>query len=398
MKHIYLDHAAATPVAREVESEMKKHFRKDFGNAGSVHRGGQKALAALDAAREELAASLDAKFYEIIFTASATEANNLALRGTVRAFRRAGKKERPHVIISAIEHSSVYGTARDLEEDGEIALTIVPVDTYGCVDIRKIEEALTPETILVSIIYASNEIGTIEPITEIGAVIKNYREEQGSMYPLFHTDAVQAFQFCDMNVGALGVDMLSLSAQKIYGPKGAAALYIKEATQPYVRPVTTGGSQEFGFRAATENTAAIAGFGVAARLVREHKTSEAVRIRAMRDALWRGLKKAFPKAELNGAPLRKDGACQCGRLPNNLSVSFPGVTAMDMVVRLDMAGISASPGSACSARAAKPSRVIEALCPGSERAKESVRFSLGRTTVKADIDEALRRIQDIVRS
>ena len=428
MRRIYLDYAASTPVDPHVARAMQPYFTEKFGNPGSLHSFGQEAIAAVDLARERIAKAIDANFRELIFTGSATEANNLALRGAIKAFRfqllgfsdkeashlKANSyKLKPRVIISAIEHESVLETARDLAQEG-VEVVYLPVNREGFVDLKELERALTPETVLVSIMYANNEVGTIQPIYEISRIIRDCRNSKFQIpndksisnsqkiidskfsilysphYPLLHTDAVQAFQFLDCNVGELGIDLMTLSAHKIYGPKGVGALYARQGllTTPYsLLPIITGGNQEFGLRSGTENVPLIAGFAESVELAVAYRKKETKRVGILRDALWRGLKKIMPHAEWNGgAPV----------LPNILNVHFPGRSAEEFLTRLDMAGIAASSGSACRARSLTPSYVLRAMGQSETRVKESTRFSLGRPTTKKDIDNALGVIKNIL--
>ncbi len=395
---IYLDYAASTPVDQDVVEAMKPYFTENFGNPSSTHYFGQKAQAAVDGARETIAGAIGAKFSEVIFTGSATEANNLVLRGAIKAYQRKSVgisiNQRPKIIISAIEHESVLDTARDLEMDG-VEVIYLPVCKEGFVDIESLKRRLTKNTVLVSIIYASNEIGAIQPINAIGKIIKDFRGN--NIYPIFHTDAVQAFQFLDCDVNRLGVDSMALSSQKIYGPKGAGALYIrgletKEANKlTKLQPIITGGGQEYGLRSGTENVPAIVGFGKAVELIQKNKNKEAKRIKGLRDYFWSKLHAAKPELELNGpsvsSPLR---------LPNNLSIYFPGANSQDLLIKFDLNGVSLSAGSACLARSAKASRVIEALNLGEDRARSSLRVSFGRPTAKGQVDTALRRIVNLL--
>lgn len=388
MERIYLDYAASTPVDPEVEKYMSVYLDEKFGNPGSLHSFGREGMAGIDGAREVLAKALGAKFHEIIFTASATEANNLAIRGVVKKLNRDGGKfiEPPYRIITTpIEHESVQETAADLKKDG-IDVVYLPVSREGLIDIKDLKEALTPNTVLVSVIYASNIIGTIQPISEIAEVVKEYRKDIGKPYPLFHTDAVQAMQFLNVWADELGADMMTVSGQKVYGPKGAGGLYINEEAFSLVSPLITGGDQEFGLRAATENVPAIVGFGKAVELIYRDKDEETRRLKDLRDRLWKGLKKARPELEINGPELGDL------RLPNNLNVYFPHHDMQELVVKFDMAGVSVSAGSACSMRSTKASYVIKALGFGVGRASQSLRFSVGRPTTSDQVDSAVSRI------
>ena len=457
---IYLDYAASTPVDRLVFDAMKPYFGEKFGNAGSLHSFGQEAMAALDASRETIAKAIGAEFREIVFTGSATEANNLALRGTLRALRESARKDggglcpvcnglRPRIIISAIEHESVLETARCLEREG-VDVVYLPVHKNGVVDLDALKKSLNDRTVLVSVMYVNNEIGAIQPITEISEIIRNFREtrdrERGTgkeknprpirvscRYPLFHTDAVQAFQFLDCDAEKLGVDMMTLSAHKIYGPKGVGCLYVKQKLEAggwnlemgkskiqdlrenqskkllvssFQLPasIVTGGGQEFGMRSGTENIPLIVGFMKAVSLVTELRKKESVRIQELCWHLWRGIKKIAPKSEWNGrceknssvVPAEAGIHPSIDKIPNILNVYFPGCEAQDILTRLDLCGVAVSSGSACRARALSPSYVIAALGHTKERAKASIRMSLGRPTTKKEIDRALMVLKNVL--
>ena len=446
---IYFDYAATTPVDLIVEKAMRPYFGKVFGNPGSVHRFGQEASASVFEARQKVAKAIGAKYDEIIFTGSATEANNLALRGILdmsyRTYRSYKSYVQPRLIVSAIEHESILETVRDLENRGLAEVIYIPVSKEGIVSVKKIKEALNERTVLVSVMYANNEIGTIQPIFEIGILINNFKNQKRQSrhasenrlagragmvsrvsekseaesernfhagkidsvfseacldchWPLFHTDAVQALQFLDCNVDELGVDLMTLSAHKIYGPKGVGTLYVRNQesiiknkstnfqipNSKFLIPVTTGGGQEFGFRSGTENVPYIVGFGAAIEMAKSLKAKEFKRLSRLRDYFWKNLKKIFPKTQLNGS--------EKSRLPNNLNIYLPGSSAHDRCIELDLLGIAVSPGVACSARSSKPSYVIEALGLGGDRASSSLRFSFGRYTIKEEIDRALKVI------
>lgn len=395
---IYFDYASSTPVDPEVIRAMSPYFAKQFGNPGSLHSFGQEAQAAIDRSREVLTRSLGAEFREIVFTGSATEANNLALRGVLRAFlsgRASGAcgNLRPRIIVSSIEHESILRTARDLEKEG-VETVSVPVGKEGVIDLGVLERALRAETILVSVMFANNEIGTIQPIAEISDMLCRFREKNSSgLFPLFHTDAVQAFQFLDCNVKDLGVDLLTLSAHKIYGPKGIGMLYIKkggmaekkEGSYAFISPVITGGGQEFNFRSGTENVPFMCGFAKAVELASSLRISESKRIRALKDHFWKKLKMAYPSIGVNG-PLDSRS------LPNIINVYFPKYSAEELLMKFDLRGMAVSSGSACAARSPGPSHVLAALGVSAERAKSSIRFSFGKATTKHEIDSALRII------
>jgi cysteine desulfurase len=447
---IYFDCAATTPVASEVLKAMGPYFGPPiggkYGNPGSLHSFGQEAMAAVDKSRETIAKAIGAPpaggFREIIFTGSATEANNLVLRGLTRTIRGLTPNgQRPRLIISAIEHESVLETARDLGKE-DIEVIYLPVDREGFVDLKKLKESLNEQTILVSIMYANNEIGTIQPIAEISKIIQKFREERNlaskksvsepervwspakpeergrepsgrasgwasetpsfrearfrEVYPLFHTDAVQAFQFLDCDVNKLGVDLMTLSAHKIYGPKGIGVLYVRnlQPTIHNLQPIVTGGGQEFGFRSGTENVPAIVGFAKAAELAISGKKQETRRVLELRDYFWHELKKICPKAELNACNMPY---VAFHNLPNILNIYFSNRLAEDLLIKFDMAGIAVSSGSACSTRSSKPSHVLQALGFPPARTKNSIRFSFGRFTTKAEIIEVLKRIKKILK-
>jgi cysteine desulfurase len=382
---IYLDYAATTPVDPDVFRAMKPYFAEQWGNAGSLHYFGQKAMKALDESREKIAGSIGADFREIIFTGSATEANNLALRGVIGAARK--NFAAPYrIVISKIEHESVLKTAQDLEREG-VEVVYLPVDKSGLVNLKKLKESLNERTILISIMYANNELGTIQPIKEIAKIIKDYRGSNS--YPLFHSDAVQAFQFLSCDVNELGVDLMTLSAHKIYGPKGIGALYVRDKNN--LSPIIFGGGQEYGLRSGTENIPSIVGFAKAVGLAIKNREKEGKKISALRDYFWNGLKKANSKIKLNGSAKN--------RLPNILNVNFPacagrsGKSAEDLLIKLDLAGVAISAGSACSARSLEPSYVLRACGLPLNVIKSSLRISLGRFTTREEVSEALKIIK-----
>jgi cysteine desulfurase len=383
MERIYLDYAASTPVDPEVLRAMEPYFMGKFGNPGSLHFFGQEAIAAVDRSRESIARSIGADFRQFIFTGSATEANNLALRGAIKKFYEVKKAEArnivPRIIVSTIEHESVLETAKELQGEG-VEVVYAPVDARGVVDEKFIKENLTADTVLVSVMYANNEIGTIQPVSAVAKAVKDFRGM--GMFPLFHTDAAQAFQFLDCDIRALGADLMTVSAHKIYGPKGIGGLYIKGMKA--VRPVTFGGGQEFGLRSGTENVPAIVGFAKAAEIAVAAREKESKRIGGLTEELWQGIKKVTPDAEINGVVDSNE------RLPNILNIYFPRRAAQDLLTKFDLAGLAVSSGSACHSRALEASYVIAALGYNIERAKASIRFSLGRLTTKAEIASAVK--------
>lgn len=405
MQRIYLDNAATTSLDREVKKTMEPYFDDAYGNPNSLHWFGQQARAAIDAARETIAGAIGARFREIIFTGSATEANNLALRGALgkaRSTFTALHGDRPmRIIISAIEHNSVLDTARELEKEG-VEVVVIPVDARGFVDLQALADALDERTVLVSVMYANNETGSIQPIKEIAEIIRIFRQRAHALpyYPLFHIDAVQAFQFLDCSVDALGIDMMTLSAHKIYGPKGVGALYVRtmdSVTHMHddrtyiIGPRISGGGQEFGMRSGTENVPAIVGFAKAVELAKERRCDMTEQAARLRSIFWERLQSACFGVALNN-PFAEGGAY----LPNIVNVHFPGRKGGDLLIALDLQGVAVSSGSACAARSATPSHVLCALGYSSERAGESVRFSFGQHTTEADIAHAIEALVNIL--
>lgn len=410
MRRIYLDNAATTPLDSEVKQAMEPYLGPSadgYGNPSSLHWFGQQARAAVDRSRETIANAIGARFREVIFAGSATEANNLAIRGAVQharaSFERCYPGQPMKIIVSAIEHDSVLAVARELEKDG-VEVVRIPVDGQGFVDAKKIADALDERTVLVSVMYANNEIGSIQPIKAIADGIEQFRAREHAMphYPLFHTDAVQALQFLDCIVDELGVDLLTLSAHKVYGPKGIGALYVRSMNTAMhksgdrvhlIRPRISGGGQEFGMRSGTENVAAIAGFAKAVEVAKAHRVDEGKRLADLRNAFWLRLHDEFPDMVLNN-PFVDGGAY----LPNIANVHVPGKKGGDLLIALDMRGIAVSSGSACAAFSAKPSHVLTALGLADDRAGGSLRFSFGRHTTRADIDDAVEALRVVLRA
>jgi cysteine desulfurase len=392
MGRFYFDHAASTPVAPEVFGAMKPYFTdpEKSGNPGSLHSFGQEAMAAVDRSREIIAKVIDAKFREVVFTGSATEANNLALRGAVVRARPDAELQTPRVIVSAVEHESVLETARSLRQYG-VEVVEIPVDREGIVKTDALSAALSNSTVIVSVMYANNETGAVQPIAKIAKIIREFREAAGpassptSHYPLFHVDAAQAFQFLDCRPAELGADLMTLSAHKIYGPKGVGALYVgKQAGAP--APVLFGGGQEFGLRSGTENVPLIVGFAAAVEYIEKDKEKHAKRIAALKEQFVQGIKKIYPKAKINGPNSPKDG------LPHIANVWLPGRKAGDMLIRLDLAGIAVSAGSACAARSSQPSHVLSAMGFNDSRARESLRVSFGRSNTPMEVKKLLANL------
>lgn len=372
VQSIYLDHAAATPVRSEVRSAMLPYLSNEFGNPSSFTSLGARAAAAVSTAREEIANLLGARAEEIIFTGSGTESINLALRGI-------GASSGAHLVTSTIEHEAVLATIRDLESSGTTT-TYVPVFADGRLDLERLNRAIQPDTRLVSIMYANNEIGTVQPLTDISRLVRrhNRTRRQANRPPIYvHSDACQAPGYLDVTVDRLRVDLLSLNAAKIGGPKGVGLLYIRRGTP--IRPILTGGGQEFGRRAGTENVAGIIGLATALRLAHAERAKEAVRIGRLRDQLLLELQSALPDLVVHGSLAE--------RLPNNLSLGFPGLDGEALALYLDEEGVIVGTGSACSSQTLTPSHVLVAIGQAT-LALATIRVSLGRTTTVAAVHRA----------
>lgn len=372
MKRIYMDHAATTPVDEEVVKAMLPYFAEHFGNASSLHSFGQEAKDALEESRRTIAKSINAKPEEIIFTSGGTESDNMAIKGIAFA-----NKNKNHIITSAIEHHAVLHPCEFLEKQG-FKVTYLPVDNCGLVNPEDVEKTITPKTVLVSIMHANNEIGTIEPIAEIGKICSKHR-----VY--FHTDAVQTFGKVPINVKKMYIDLLSASAHKLYGPKGVGFLYIKKGIK--ISPLIHGGGHEMDMRSGTENVAGIVGFAKATQIAMKNMRKGIKKETALRDKLISGILK-IAGSRLNGHPTK--------RLPGNANFSFGGIEGESLVMHLDMKGIAASTGSACSTRSLKPSHVLTAIGLTPMQAHGSLRLTLGRENTEVDIDYVLGILPDIV--
>jgi cysteine desulfurase len=375
VQRIYLDHNATTPPLPEAVDRMILVLRDEFGNPSSVHHFGQQAKAALDDARTDVANLIGAEPSEVLFTSGGTEADNIAIRGAADALETTGKR---HLIASGIEHEAVLNTLKALAKRGW-RTTLLPVDTSGIVSPAAVRDALTGDTAVVSVMHANNEIGTIQPITELARIA----HEGGA---LFHTDAVQSAGKIPISVQALGVDMLSLSAHKFYGPKGVGALWIRRGVR--VLPLLTGGRQERSRRAGTENVAGIVGMGVAARVAASKIGEEGRRLAALRDRLEAGILRAVPGTSVNGSI----GA----RVPNTTNISFDRIEAESLLIALDLEGIAVSTGSACSSGTLEPSHVLKAMGFNAHRTQNSIRFSLGAANTEAEIDRVIAVLPGIV--
>lgn len=374
MRRIYLDYAATTPTHPDVVKAMLPYFTEKFGNPSAIYACAQETKAAIEDARSKVARLLGARDEEIVFTSGGTEANNFAIKGTAYANKRKGN----HIITNVIEHHAVLETCHFLEKMG-YQLTILPVDSYGMVSPDDVRNAITPKTILITIMMANNEIGTIQPIAEISKIAR-----EAGVY--LHTDAVQTACHLPINVDELGIDMLSMSAHKFYGPKGVGALYIRKGTR--LVSFMHGGGQERNRRASTENVPGIVGMGKAVELAMDEMDTEAKRITRLRDKLIKGLFDRIDPLRLNGHPQK--------RLPNNVNISIAFVEGEAICLNLDVEGICASTGSACSSGSLEPSHVMLALKLPPEEMRSSIRFSLGKWTTDEEIEYVLDVLPRIV--
>ncbi len=400
MREVYLDHAATTYLDPRVKEAMEPYWTEDFGNPSSLYRGGRRAKEALDKARETIAQILNCKPEELIFTGGGTEAINLAIFGSAKQYGlpfqtksgtdgRLSPERRGNLVTSKIEHHAVLHSMEALGKEG-FEITHLDVDEYGLVNPEHVREAIRQDTILVSIMYANNEIGTIEPIEEIGKVIKEAREarkKEGNATPIFfHTDACQAAGALDLDVQKLGLDLLAINGSKIYGPKGVGCLFIRRGVR--VKPLIYGGGQENNLRSGTENVPGIIGFAKALELAHMEREKENARLSELRDYLLVRLLKEIPKTVLNGHPAK--------RLPNNINVSVLDIEGEAVILYLDAKGIYVSTGSACASTSLDPSHVILAIGRPYEYAHASLRFTLGRRTAKEDLDYVMEVFPGVV--
>ena len=371
---IYLDNAATTKTSQEVVDAMLPYFTENYGNPSSIYEVGQRSKEAITTAREEIAKVLGAKTEEIYFTAGGSEADNWALKAAFEAYSKKGN----HIITTKIEHHAILHTCEYLEKRGA-EITYLDVDENGLVNLEELQKAIRPETILISIMFANNEIGTIEPVKEIGMIAKEHRV-------LFHTDAVQAFGQVPIDVEDMNIDMLSSSAHKINGPKGIGFLYIRKGVK--IRSFVHGGAQERKRRAGTENVPGIVGYGVAAKRAARTMEERTAKERELRDYFIDRVLKEVPYVKLNGDPVK--------RLPNNINFSFRFVEGESLLIMLDMKGIAASSGSACTSGSLDPSHVLLAIGLPHEIAHGSLRLTLGEDTTKEDLDYTLEQIKEII--
>jgi cysteine desulfurase len=381
MNRVYLDFNATTPVEPEVLNAMLPYFSAEFGNAASIHTPGQRARAAVETAREQVAALIGARPQEIVFTSGGTESDNHAIFGVVAqpllpALRlpngavRSGQTGK-HIITTAIEHEAVLNACQALEKQ-DVRVTYLPTDREGQIDLEDLRRAIRPETVLITVMHANNELGTVQPLEEIGRIAK-----EADVY--FHSDAVQSVGKIPIDVKALQVDLLSISGHKLYAPKGIGALYVRGGTR--LRQLLYGGHHQRGFRPGTENVAGIVGLGKAAAIARKSLAEDAQRISGLRDKLQQGLLQCVPQSRVNGSGAQ--------RTPNTTNLVFPGVEGEALLIALDLKGLACSTGAACSSGAVEPSHVLTAIGLPPEEARASLRFSLGRHTTSADIDFAM---------
>ena len=382
MKRIYLDNAAATPVSVAAQKAVMETAKKFPGNPSGIHKEGRAARAVLEGARAEIASAISARSDEVVFTSGATEANNMAIVGVVRSAREQGITA-PHIIVSAIEHPSVLEVVRAL--DG-IRVDYLPVDSRGLVDPRELRKLITSETVLVSIMYGNNEIGTIEPIHDIAKEVRHARKVNGSAYPYLHTDSAQAGNYLDINVLRLGVDLMTISSGKSYGPRGVGALFVKRGVA--MLPLMYGGKHEEGRRPGTESVALAMGFATALAEAQKMSDKEGKRVQKLRDSLASKILKKVSGTSVNGS-------LECS-LPNILNISFDGVESEALVLYLDASGIAVSGKSACKSSDGGPSHVILAIGKAGEGESSAIRFSLGRETKNEDAahvaDEVIRLV------
>jgi cysteine desulfurase len=375
MQRIYLDHNATTAVDPAVLDAMLPYFSNDFGNASSIHTFGQQARAAVETAREQVASLLNARPQEIVFSSGGTESDNHAIFGVVSSSLASATSSAsltsPHIIATTIEHEAVLNACQALEKQG-VAATYLPVNREGLINFDELRRALRPETVLITVMHANNELGTIQPLTEIGRIAA-----EADVY--FHTDAVQSAGKIPVDVKALQLDLLSISGHKFYAPKGIGALFIKGGTR--LRQILYGGHHQRGFRPGTENVAGIVGLGKAAELARLSLENDAARISRLRDTLEQGILARIPDSRVNAA--------NAPRTPNTTNILFPGLEGEALVIALDLKGLACSTGAACSSGAVEPSHVLTAIGLPAAEARASIRFSLGRHTTESEIAVAL---------
>lgn len=384
-KEVYLDHAATTYVEPEVFSAMKPFLTEHFGNPSALYHIGRFANKAIVDARKKVAELIHALPENIIFTGSGTESDNMAIYGIAKAHQHHGK----HIISTPIEHHAVLGPLEDLKKQGW-EITYVPVNKFGIVSAQDVIKAIRPDTVLISIMSANNEMGAIEPIDEIGRELLKYRKVNSTVYPFFHTDACQASGFLNLDVEKLHVDLMTLNGSKIYGPKGVGILYLRRGVQ--IKPIILGGGQERKLRSGTENVASIVGFAKALELVQTNKEKESKRLQDLVQYLWNKIQKEIKNVQLNGPEIGDN------RLPNNLNVTFMDVEGEALLLYLDEYGIMCSTGSACTSESLEPSHVLTAMGLPYEYSHGSLRFTFGHCNNKQDIDYVMKYLPLIVQT
>jgi cysteine desulfurase len=390
-KKIYLDYASTTPLDPRVFAVMKPYFSQKFGNPSSLHSFGREADDAVESARKQAADFFGCDPSEIIFTSGATESNNFAIKGSAIAFssQKNGKKIKPHVITTQFEHSCVLASCKKLEQQGIADVTYLSIGKDGILDVKNLQKSIRENTILISVMYANNEIGTIQPIKEIGKMLKaeNAKRAKNNISKIiFHTDAVQAVNYLDCKVDNLGIDLLTASAHKIYGPKGVGCLYIRKGT--LLKRIQDGGGHENGLRAGTSNVPGIVGLGAALELADKERQKNYKMAEKMRDYLIARILKEVKGVKLNGSKVK--------RIPNNINVTVKDVEGEGMLLGLDMKGIAVSTGSACSAGDLRPSHVLLAIGVDEEESHGSLRVTLGKYTTKQETDYFLSSLKDVI--
>lgn len=391
-KKIYLDYAATTPVDKKVLATILPYVGQKYGNAMSLHSFGQEANEAVEKARKQAADFFGVSSREIVFTSGATESNNLAIKGVVKAYYERIKSQetrpvKPHIITTSFEHHCVLDASKSLEKENLAEVTFIKPNAEGIIEVEEIKKALRPNTILVSVMYVNNEIGTVQPIAEIGKMLKDYNLTTKNQKLLFHTDATQAINYFDCQVNKLNVDLLSMSAHKIYGPKGIGLLYVRQGTP--IKAIQDGGGQEWKLRAGTHNVPGIVGLGAALAEVKTSRSKvKSKEIKKLRDYLISRVLREIPKSRLNGSKIK--------RSPNNANFSFQDVEGEGLILSLDMEGVAGSTGSACSSGSLQPSHVLLSIGLKPEQAHGSLRLTLGKYTTQKDINTAVNKLKKVV--
>lgn len=383
-KKIYMDHAAATPVDSAVFDAMKPYFSTVYANPSALHKSGVASRNAIEAARKSVAKALQTEPYTITFTAGSTEGNNMAVLGLARKHASIGK----HIISARTEHQSVLQPLAQLEREG-FEITYVPVDNAGRVTVNDIVAVIRPDTTLITLMYANNEIGTVTPIAEIGKAVLKHRKQNKSQYPYFHTDATQAINYLDINVERLHVDIMTFNAAKIYGPKGVGAMYKRKGVE--IEPIVFGGGHEDGLRSGTENTPAIVGLAASLEMVRKDWEKESDRLADLQALFMKKLSETFPDMLMNGPEVGAD------RLPNNIHGSFAGLEGEQIALYLDAEGVECSTTSACESEKGSASHVLAACGISQDMATGAVRFTLGRSTTQNEVETAVTAVEKVIR-